>query len=569
MICDLSTGRGLFLYEPYSTVKFTQTIAFRLFLLLVAVQAAGVALHAFAAIHVQESTLMEDVLLGATRVSNMIRLATQHSMMLNRKEDVEGIIGGVASEPGIEGIRIYNKVGEVVFTTLPADRHTKVDMNAEACVSCHRTNGLEAPPGVTENLSRIIVKPDGERVLGLITPIRNEATCANADCHAHPSNKTILGVLDVKMSLASADLHIAESKHQLFLLSVAAVLIIGLVSGGFIWHEVRRPVKRLTAGMNRVSSGDLDHRLPAVSRDELGRLAFTFNAMTEELSRARGELTAWSETLEQKVKQKTDDLERAHREMVNVEKMASLGNLASSVAHELNNPLEGILTFARLLLKRIDKSNLTPEEIQSYREDLTLMADEALRCGNIVKNLLVFARQRGVSHQPVQLEPIVRRCGLLLNHHAKMHNVELKVSSTTDESVECDPDQIQQVLIVLMMNAIEAMGTGINRAEGGVLSVAVSGVEGKEAVEIAVSDTGIGMREETKAHMFEPFFTTKSEGKGVGLGLAVAYGIIQRHHGSIGVTSAAGKGTTFTILLPVRQPADRNESPSMLEGKRT
>jgi two-component system NtrC family sensor kinase len=150
-----------------------------------------------------------------------------------------------------------------------------------------------------------------------------------------------------------------------------------------------------------------------------------------------------------------------------------------------------------------------------------------------------------------------------------MHNVELKVSSTTDESVECDPDQIQQVLIVLMMNAIEAMGTGINRAEGGVLSVAVSGVEGKEAVEIAVSDTGIGMREETKAHMFEPFFTTKSEGKGVGLGLAVAYGIIQRHHGSIGVTSAAGKGTTFTILLPVRQPADRNESPSMLEGKRT
>jgi two-component system NtrC family sensor kinase len=550
-------------------MKFTQTIAFRLFILIAAVQTAVLALLTVAVVRVQESSLMEDVRIGAMRVSDMIRRATQHSMMLNRKEDVEGIITGVAGEPGIEGIRIYNKVGEVVFTTIPADRHTRVDMNAEACVVCHQSHGLEAPQVTSDNLSRIIVKPDGERVLGLITPIRNEAACSNADCHAHPESKTILGVLDVKMSLVPADMHIAETQRQLFLLSVAAVLVIGLVSGGFIWHEVRRPVKRLTDGMNRVSSGDLDHRLSVVSRDEFGRLGSTFNAMTEELSRARSELTAWSETLEQKVEEKTADLERAHREMVNVEKMASLGNLASSVAHELNNPLEGILTFARLLLKRIDKTRLEPDEAKSYREDLTLMADEALRCGNIVKNLLIFARQGGASYQRVQLGTIIQRCALLLNHHAKMHNVRLTVSPVKGDSVECDPDQIQQVLIVLMVNAIEAMSGGMDRPEGGTLTVTEKSIGNEGSVLVAVSDTGIGMNDETLAHLFEPFFTTKSEGKGVGLGLAVAYGIIQRHHGNIGVTSAVGKGTTFTVTLPVHQPQNVKESPSMLEGRHT
>ena len=157
--------------------------------------------------------------------------------------------------------------------------------------------------------------------------------------------------------------------------------------------------------------------------DELGQLARAFNVMTEELARAREENTAWSQTLEQKVRQKTADLEGAHKQMVRVEKMASLGNLASSVAHELNNPLEGILTFARLLIKRIRKTSLPPEQIKTYCDDLKLVADEALRCGNIVKNLLVFARQGGMAFQTTGSGPLIDRCVLLMNHHAEMHNV--------------------------------------------------------------------------------------------------------------------------------------------------
>lgn len=536
-------------------MRIFKTIAFRLFLLIATVQAVVLVLLTYAVVRVQESSAMEQVELSAFRVSDMIRRAAQHSMMLNRKEDVHGIILGVGGEPGIEGIRVYNKTGDVVFSTAAADLGTRVDMNAEACVSCHPSHELTNPHPATSDLSRIFSKPSGERVLGLITPIRNDAQCSSAECHAHPASKTILGVLDVKMSLVQVDRGIADSIRQLLILSVGAALLVSLVSGAFIWVVVRRPVKGLMKGMELVTGGHLDSRLPVNSRDELGRLANAFNVMTEELSRARAEITSWSETLEQKVREKTADLERAHKEMVKVEKMASLGNLASSAAHELNNPLEGILTFARLLMKRTARLSLPPEETKAYLDELKLVADEALRCGNIVKNLLVFARQRGAAFEPARLGPVIERCAMLMNHHATMHGVELTATCATDEPVECDPNQLQQVLIALMVNAIEAMGATADRPEGGKLAVEARRDPGGDGFRIMVADTGVGMTDDTKAHIFEPFFTTKQEGKGVGLGLAVAYGIIQRHHGAIEVDSAPGRGTTFTVVLPAHQPA--------------
>lgn len=530
----------------------TQSIAFKLFLVITLVQTVILGLLTIATIRVQESNLMENVMQSAGRVSDLIARSTRHSMMLNRKEDVHEIIASLGTQPGIDGIRIYNKAGEVIFGTTAADLHTSVNKNAEACVICHSSGGLQNPHPQFPILSRIFSNPGGERVLGLITPIANEQQCAEAACHAHPESKTILGVLDVKMSLGAVDGHLAESKNQLILLSAATVLLIGVVSGGFIWLVVRRPVKKLMAGMELVSEGHLDQRLESRSRDELGQLAAAFNTMTEELTRARAENTAWSETLEAKVRQKTADLEKVHLQMVRVEKMASLGNLASSVAHELNNPLEGILTFARLLIKRIKKTSLPPEELVSYCDDLKLVGDEALRCGNIVKNLLLFARQGGAAFQPVHLKTIVDRCVLLVNHHAEMHGVRLESKAGGEDLTECDPNQIQQVLIALMVNAIEAI-TGAGQT-GGTLSVSIE-PSGPSMV-IRVADNGPGMTDEVKAHIFEPFFTTKSEGKGVGLGLAIAYGIIDRHRGTIEVESAPGQGTVFTITLPAQQPED-------------
>lgn len=542
-------------------MRLSRTIAFRLFLLLASVQLVILLALTYATIRVQQDSLMQSVTTSAIRVSDVIARSTRYSMLLNRKEDVQKIVLSLRGEPGIAGVRIYNKLGEVVFASVEPDIGTKVDVTAEACVSCHGKEGLETPK--TQELSRIFTTSTGDRVLGQITPIRNEEQCSNADCHAHPPTKTILGVVDVKMTLTVVDEHLVKARNTLLTLSAAAVLLVGFVSGVFTWFVVRRPVKRLMAGMERVSSGHLDLRVDASSRDELGQLARTFNTMTEELGRARAEITSWSQTLEQKVREKTADLERAHRQMVHVEKMASLGSLASSVAHELNNPLEGILTFAKLIVKRLQKSGLSAEEKETYGQELKLIADEAARCGTIVKNLLVFSRHKAVSIQQARLRPILERCVLLVNHHAAMNNVKLTTSCTDDDEIECDPGQLQQLLIALMMNAIEAMLPVAKNAAQGLVSVDISSSDKAPILQIRVKDTGTGMTEEVRGHIFEPFFTTKSEGKGVGLGLAIAYGIVERHGGEIEVQSSPGKGTQFIVTLPRKQPAEGTRSEAL------
>ena len=545
-------------------MRVTRTIAFRLFLILVSVQVVVLGALTIVVVNAQQSHLMENVGLSAQRMSDVIARSTRHSMLLNRKEEVQQIVGSVGGEPGIEGIRIYNKGGKIVFATVASDIHTTVDVNAEACVSCHSGERLENPHPPQEELSRIFTRPSGERVLGLITPIRNEAQCSNAECHAHPSSKTILGVLDVQMSLTQIDRRLEDSKQQLLTKSVLAAFAIALASGALIWIVLRQPVKRLVNGMELVASGNLDHRLDTHTNDEFGQLARAFNRMSEELGHARKENTDWSNTLEKKVKEKTADLEHAHVQLIRAEKMASLGNLASSVAHELNNPLEGILTFAKLLIKRLKRSTMKEEETKPYCDDLQLVADEAQRCGNIVKNLLVFSRHSGGSFQTTRLATIVDRCILLLGHHAKMHNVELTSTSTANDSVDCDANQIQQALIALIVNAVEA--AGVEAQQPGRVDVSVEESSEPEKVIIRVRDSGPGMSEEIKAHIFEPFFTTKSEGKGVGLGLAIVYGIIERHHGQIDVDSEVGRGATFSIKLPRKQPKQAIEQHPMAKG---
>lgn len=545
-------------------MRITETIAFRLFLLIASVQTVILVALTFAAVRIQQNHLIESVTLSAARVSEVIARSTRYSMLLNRKEDVHNIISSIGGGPGIEGIRIYNKQGVVIFATDPPDIHTTVDMNAEACVICHHSNVLDHPHPSSEGFSRMFSKPGGERVMGLITPIRNEQQCSDAACHSHPADKTILGVLDVKMNLAHVDERLAQSTTQLLMLSGAAVLLVSGVSGLFIWGVVRRPVRKLIHGMEQVATGRLDQKLEAGSRNEFGQLATSFNEMTTDLRKAREELTAWSSTLEQRVKEKTADLEKAHKRMLGAERMSSLGKLAATVAHELNNPLEGILTFARLLMKRAAKLSMSPEQLETITSELRLVADEAQRCGNIVRNMLVFSRQSGGMFQKTEIKPIIDRCELLMRHHAYLHNVALRTECPSGISLDCDSAQIQQTVVALIVNAIEAVSVSSNVER----RVEISVTERSDVVEIRVSDTGIGMTEEVNAHIFEPFYTTKTEGKGVGLGLAVVFGIVQRHNGTINVESSPGCGTTFTLTLPKEQtvPETGSGSSASYEG---
>ena len=504
--------------------------------------------------------LLEAIVMSADRTSDVIRRSTRYSMLKDERKVVYQIINTIAHEPGMIKIRIFNKEGKITFSTDPLEINSFVNKQAEACYGCHSRaqplSKLSSP-----DRSRDYYTPDKKHVLGLIRPIENEPACASAGCHAHPEGKEILGVLDVVMSLDKVDANIAERGRKMLWQLLGAMVAISGICIIFILFMVHRPVKKILLGTHRVARGDLDFSINIDSNDEIGELGNSFNQMTQELKKARAEITSWAQTLEKRVEERTEQLRHAHAQILQAEKMASVGKLAAIVAHEINNPLAGIRTYARLLLKKVIKNNPSPKELEDSQRFLRIIESESARCGEIVKNLLQFSRPSKLELCRNNINTLLRQAIRLVQHQIDLLNAEARLLLADDlPEITCDGQKVQQALVALFINACEAMPQ-----EGGVLEVQTYLRTERQGVEITVSDNGVGMDEETCSHIFEPFFTTKEEeeqGMGLGLGLSVVLGIINLHQGQISVQSQKGRGTTFTIFLPKSPPvSDLEEEP--------
>lgn len=523
--------------------KWFHHIGLKLVICLIGSMAVIFGVLGYRTVQLHRQHLEDMTIASADRISETIRRSTRYSMLKNHRDEVYHIITTIGAQPGMNKVRIFNKEGAISFSTDEREVNTLVDKKAEACYACHAQEQpltrLNRPDRV-----RVYAGPQGERILGLINPIENEPGCYNAACHAHPPDQQVLGVLDVTMSLAKVDETIAQGRRQMISYFLVSIAIISLIVGGLIWIMVHQPVKQLIAGTKRVAAGDLDYKINLCRHDEIGELAASFNRMTEELKQANDQLTEWAKTLEARVEQKTAELKRAHEQMIHVERMASIGKLAAIVAHEINNPLAGILTYAKLLLKKVRSTNFAAGDRESAQPYLEMIASESARCGDIVKNLLQFARQTAVNLQPHDVNQIIQQSVRLVQHKIELMNLTLQIRLQEPlPIIVCDAQQIKQALVALLINACEAMTPG-----EGTLEVESRSRPELQAVEIMIRDNGIGMDEETQQHIFEPFFTTKEQS--VGLGLAVVYGIVQQHGGAIDVTSAVGQGTTFTLRLP-------------------
>ena len=256
-----------------------------------------------------------------------------------------------------------------------------------------------------------------------------------------------------------------------------------------------------------------------------------------------------SERLEQSI----GELKRAQQQIVQMEKLSSLGKMAATVAHELNNPLSGILTYAKLTSRELIEVNADQEfdELLGY---LTLIQKESSRCGDVVRNLLLFSRSSGYDLAEHSTKTIIERALMLVQHHLKMTEIRLVTDlGDEDDTLTCDENQIEQALVALFVNAVEAM------PDGGTLTVSCKSMAEEVCIEIA--DTGYGIPDEVQPQIFEPFFSTKEALDGVGLGLAVVYGIVQRHEGTIEVDSSGDGGTMFRLRLP-RRPEAREQAQS-------
>lgn len=525
------------------------SLSMRLFALIAVVTLVALSLLAWAVVRLHTANLEHETVQGALRLSETLRRSARHSMLEDRKDDVYQMMHTVGDQPGIERLRIFNSEGRIVFSSTPGERGHTVDQEEEACTRCHKEGEPVSHPDEQE-LTRIFRTASGERLLGLITPIYNATACAGAKCHPGPEEQQVLGVIDMQLSLAGIDETLKRHNRRFLYHICLLMVIIASTCGLFVWVFVHVPVKALIRGTERIRAGDLDHRISLRSRAEIGRLATSFNQMAEDLGEAQSELKEWTRTLEQRVDEKTRTLQQAQEHMVRKEKMASLGTLAAVVAHEINNPLSGVLTYTKLVHKLMSGEGPKPERIDSIRKYLKTMEAEIARCGDIVSNLLQFSRKSGSATEEADVNGIVDRTLFLIGHKLKLQEIRLEKHFSPDlPLVTCDADQIQQALLAVIMNAIDAM------PDGGILKVftrlgpALNGSE--RSVQIEVNDSGAGIPHDIIGRLFDPFFTTKQDKKSVGLGLSVVHGIVKSHHGKIDVRSDPGN-TSFVITLPER-----------------
>ncbi|MBU0639439.1 MAG: cache domain-containing protein [Planctomycetes bacterium] len=336
---------------------------------------------------------------------------------------------------------------------------------------------------------------------------------------------------------------VRDNVTLIFALIALFCFILIVVVTYFLTRSLLRPIEQMVSVSQSISAGDLSRRVDVTDQSELGELASSFNAMLDRINQMKSQLEQWAKTLEQKVEQRTQQLIKVQAEMARTERLASVGQLAAGVAHEINNPLGGILTFASLVLE-----DLPPDS--PMREDVEEIVRQTRRCRKIVTGLLEFSRQGEPQMAPANINQVVSQTLGLVEKQAIFHNIQIvrKFDPEMPETV-IDESHMQQVFMNILLNACDAM------EQRGTLTVETGHDASKKTVFTRFTDTGCGIPKEILGSIFDPFFTTKDPGKGTGLGMAVAYGIVTGHGGRLEVDSEVGKGTTFTITIPLQDEA--------------
>jgi len=522
-------------------VRWYKSIEFKIILSVAITTLAVNGFFTFLYLDVQARHLDETILKNATQLSETIKKSIQYDMLVNRKENAYRIMQTIAEQEGIEKVRIYGSEGAILFSTDKGERGTMVDKKVEACYACHAKD-TPIEKLATPSRNRIFPSGKGYRILGMINPMYNDQDCSSAECHAHPTSQKVLGVIDITMSLAGADEEMHSARRQTIVFNILSILSISVIAVISLLVFVGKPVRQLVLGTNRVARGDLHHVIPIDSDDEMGHLARSFNQMTESLQRANEEIHEWIRTLEHKVEERTKELKDAQFQLLHTEKLAAVGKIAATVAHEINNPLTGVFTYIKLMERRIEEGKNGPHDMEKFREYLSTMRREVQRTSAIVHNLLDFTRPKEPSRKSVSLTSLVEESLNIVKNKLAISNITVEKKMDPLPDLPADSAQMKQVFINLIINACEAM------EEGGTLTITSRHDGTRNTETVAFADAGTGISPKDLPQVFDPFYTTKE--KGTGLGLSVVYGIVTRHNGRIEVRSRPEGGTEMIVTLP-------------------
>lgn len=500
---------------------------------------------------VNEEYLNTVIQQNGNNIGSIVEGALYHSMLKNDRSALQNTIDIINTLPGIEDVNMYDSQDNLVYSSFFTDSLAHDNPN---CKQCHED--ISTMFSRTEKSFRLI-NIDSEcqmshknydyRILLIRSPILNEKSCFTAACHAHSENEKVLGSFVIRIPLEDLDSAVLESSTDFFLLAslTTFLMVIGLVL--FTRKKIKNPLDAILNASEAVSGGDKSVRLEINPNQlyDMRVVSSAFNAMLDNLQTANNELQNWSQQLEYKVQKKSEELTAIQNELIHVERIASLGKLSASVAHEINNPLSGILTYTKLVQKQLGKPELNKEIKISVLKYLRVIELETKRCGVIVKGLLEFSRKDQQDFQTKYLHDILEEVYVLLSHQMKIANI----SFTSDlaakwDLINCSENQIKQACIAIIINASEAV------FENGEILMKTSNPD-EENIKIEITDNGVGIAPEDIPHIFEPFFSAKQKASGIGLGLAIVHGIVQSHKGKIDVVSELGKGTSITVILPV------------------
>ena len=534
--------------------EIRNSLKFKVGLYLVMALSVTVFIFAMMLVKNNREELLQQVIDNSGQLSRVVISSTRFAMLQNKPSQVSQIIQDVGDMQDIEKVRILSKDGIIIHSSHADEIGNQVDQEAEACLACHldEKSRLASP---MFGRSRFFTNQNGKRLLGSTAVIHNEPTCAGVGCHDSIKDQPVLGVLDIVYPLDEIEKTLRSNTYTVFGLSFGFIILAGLLVSYLVNRMIYLPLRDLGDGAERLATGDLENTIPVRSKDEFGHLATSFNSMTEALRKSHVDLEDWGRTLEQKVEEARVELRTAHAETARSEKLASVGLLAAGIAHELNNPLTGVLTFAYLVRKNL------PDDSRDA-EDLDLVIRETKRCAGIIRRLLDFSRERKPEKTFSDLNILVAEIMQLTEQSAQVNDI--RIITDLDEKLPAiwmDENLIKQVIMNMVVNAqhaIEGEGnitirTRLCTAKDCPESITELG----NMAEITITDTGCGIPSEDLQRIFDPFFTTKGVGKGTGLGLSVSHGTIKAHGGAIEVESLVGKGTEFRIYLPVGGKVDQ------------
>jgi len=488
---------------------------------------------------------------NGNNIGHLVEGALYQSMLENDQTSLQRVLDQINTMTGIDNVSMYDKNNNLSYTSISNESHSHSDPD---CISCHQNldemfSPLEKSYRIVDATSECEMNPGSPKSRNLLirSPILNSPSCYTAACHAHSANEQVLGSVIIKMPLQQLDNAIQKSSTNFFLLASLLTVLLILFLIYFTNKKIKSPLNQIIVASEAVTRGDRSKRLEIKPNQlsDMQMVSHAFNEMLDNIQSATLELENWSQQLEYKVQKKSEELGQAQNELINIERIASLGKLSLSVAHEINNPLSGILVYAKLLQKQLGNPNLDQEKINNMLKHLRLIESETKRCGDIVKGLLDFSRKDQDGFETKHLHEILIDTFELMNHTLKIADIHfISDLNAKKELISCSPNQIKQACLAILVNASEAV------AKNGQILVRTLNSDDNH-VTIEFTDNGVGIAQEDIPHIFEPFFSTKGKTNGIGLGLSIVHGIVQSHKGKIEVKSERGKETTLAITLPL------------------